>query len=177
MHNILIVDDEDRDIKMLAMLLEHNFSEEYQVFFATSALEAFSEIKEYSPTLMFVDIKMPRMNGIELLNLIRGNKSIKNIYPVVVSAYNEFDYAKGAMLANAKDYLLKPVRANDIRATLEKYFAWYYRMIQQKKKRESLTKQINNLSYMLEKDIISAVIYNQEYLEQVSDYLNMSSIA
>ena len=46
-----------------------------------------------------------------------------------------------------------------------------------KKKRESLTKQINNLSYMLEKDIISAVIYNQEYLEQVSDYLNMSSIA
>ena len=80
MHNILIVDDEDRDIKMLAMLLEHNFSEEYQVFFATSALEAFSEIKEYSPTLMFVDIKMPRMNGIELLNLIRGNKSIKNIY-------------------------------------------------------------------------------------------------
>lgn len=177
MHNILIVDDEERDIKMLAMLLEHNFSEEYQLFFATSALEAFTEIKEYSPTLMFVDIKMPRMNGIELLNLIHTNKNIKNIYPVVVSAYNEFDYAKGAMLANAKDYLLKPVRANDIRATLEKYFTWYYRMIQQKKKRESLANRINNLSYMLEKDIISAVIYNQDYREQVSDYLNMTSIA
>ena len=174
MHKILIVDDEERDIKMLAMLLEHNFSEEYQMLFAASALEAFSEIKEFSPTLIFVDIKMPGMNGLELLNLIKTNR---DIYPVVVSAYSDFEYTRGALLANAQDYLLKPVHTADIRTTLDKYFVWYYQQAQQKKKQESLSRQIDDLTYMLEKDIVSAVIYNQDYRSKVTDYLNMASIA
>lgn len=175
MHTALIIDDENRDIHMLRMLLEYQWGEEFNIITASGALEALTEINEFHPTLIFVDIQMPHMDGLALLKLLNNNE---DIYSVVVSAHNDFSYIRGAMVAGAKDYLLKPVQVSDLSESLNKYFFWYQRHEQEIRRKKNADKQIRHLSNMLEKDIIFSIMNNSNnsYLEQLNDYLLMSNI-
>lgn len=175
MHTVLIIDDEMRDIHMLRMLLEYQWADEFNIITASGALEALTEINEFHPTLIFVDIQMPQMDGLAFLRLLGDNP---DIYAVIVSAHNDFSYTKGAIVAGAKDYLLKPVQIPDLTETLNEYFIWYQKHEQEIRRKKNTDKQIRHLSTMLEKDIIFSIMNNSSnsYLEQLNDYLLMSNI-
>ena len=97
-------------------------------------------IKNLKPDLLITDIKMPFMDGLELSRLVK--KALTDIKIVILSGYNEFDYAKEAIKMGISDYILKPVTsaalvealkrvADTIREErereklLERYFASY----------------------------------------------------
>ena len=71
----------------------------------------------YSPNLIITDVRMPRMDGIEMMNCLRERGYAGHI--IVLTAYNDFDYARSALRYGAADYLLKPFRDQELVAAIE----------------------------------------------------------
>ncbi|UCF83210.1 MAG: sigma-54-dependent Fis family transcriptional regulator [Desulfobacteraceae bacterium] len=113
--SIMIVDDE--------MIIRESFLhwfEKYghKVETAASGFEALEKLESIPADLMFVDIKMPGMDGIELL------EKVKQEYPdtivVIITAYGSIDTAVKAMKLGASDYLLKPFKPDQLSLVMEK---------------------------------------------------------
>jgi two-component system response regulator HydG len=90
----------------------------HSVATASSGFEALEKLQEFPFELLFVDIKMPGMDGIELL------EKVKEIYPdtivIIITAYGSIETAVEAMKLGATDYLLKPFRPEQISLVMEK---------------------------------------------------------
>ncbi len=113
--NIMIVDDE----KIVRESLFHWFTKEgHTVERASSGFEALEKLEENPFELLFVDIKMPEMSGIELL------EKVKTEYPetivIIITAYGSIETAVKAMKLGASDYLLKPFKPDYLSLVMEK---------------------------------------------------------
>jgi two-component system response regulator HydG len=101
---ILVVDDEATARNGLAKLLEQ---EGYQVDTAADGVEALASISDNAPALIISDLKMPNMDGMELLKQLH-ERGI-DTPTVVATAFGEVSTAVAAMRAGAEDYLTKPI--------------------------------------------------------------------
>jgi two-component system response regulator YesN len=106
MYKLLIVDDEEQERTGITGLL-HRFGFAFEVKQAKNGEEAFEKIKFENFDVLLTDIKMPYMNGIELIEKIHelGRCMICIIY----SAYGEFEYAQKAINLGVSRYILKPL--------------------------------------------------------------------
>ena len=104
MKTILVVDDE-RDF---CTLLSDSLSMEgHRVLTAHNGRKALERVAKETPDLVLLDIKMPGMNGIEVLKRI---KKVKEETPVIIlTAYGTLETARKAMKLGADDYVTKPV--------------------------------------------------------------------
>ena len=68
---------------------------------------AYPLIKQEKPDILITDIRMPFMDGLELSRIVK--KELPQIKIIILSGYNEFDYAKTAINIGVTDYLLKPI--------------------------------------------------------------------
>jgi len=85
---------------------------------AGNGKEAISQVEKLGPQIILVDIGMPIINGLELIEYLSiNNPSIKTI---IVSGYDDFTYAQKALKLGASDYLLKPCRPQEILQTVLK---------------------------------------------------------
>lgn len=107
MVNILVVDDEPMICKGVATILKQSKLDIGEVFIAYNGFEALDFIHLEKIDLVFTDIQMEKMNGIELIeNIFMEDPSI----PIVIlSAHGEFEYAQKAIRFGAKEYLVKPI--------------------------------------------------------------------
>ncbi len=117
--NLVIIDDEPIFSKGLKMLVEKTSTHFSSVCLAGSAKETLSIIDDkHNIDVFFVDINLPDMNGLDLI------KKIKVVYPnaliVVISGYNDFNYARQAIHLKVFDYLLKPLAPSDVKHLLQK---------------------------------------------------------
>lgn len=111
---ILIVDDQTSVHLFFDKVLNKDEFDICGILHAYNGEEAYNIIQNDTPELMFLDIEMPVMNGIQLLkHLSEHSLTIKTI---VLSAYNEFDYARSCIKYGVNEYLLKPI---DIKALKE----------------------------------------------------------
>lgn len=110
----IIVDDEPYSCESLATLLERYCPDVKLLDICYSGADALKAIKEQTPTLLFLDIEMPGMNGFEMLQqLPEINFSI-----IFTTSYDQ--YAIKAIKFSALDYLLKPVDREDLQAAVQK---------------------------------------------------------
>lgn len=115
---IIIVEDEQRARKGLKDMIL-SLSEEYEVIGeSANGKKALELIRIMKPDVVFTDIKMPYMSGIELIRAARAQKLASNF--IILSAYAEFDYARQAISLGAVEYLLKPLNANDVEGVLQR---------------------------------------------------------
>ena len=73
---------------------------------------AFSMIRELKPDILITDIRMPFMDGLSLSKLVK--KSLPETEIIVLSGYEEFDYAKESIKIGVARYLLKPINGEDL---------------------------------------------------------------
>lgn len=118
MYTVIIVDDEPIIKKSLSKLIEMKFPHFRVVGYASDGMEALRLATVHLPDLIITDIRMPEMDGIELIRQIEGLE--KEIITVVVSGYDEFEYAQLALRHGASDYLLKPIKPELFFQMLEK---------------------------------------------------------
>lgn len=115
----LIVDD-DRfvwmGLKNLIPWSDMNFNE---VLWADNGETAYDIVMKTYPDLIITDVRMPVMNGIELCKKIYESNII-DIYIIMLSAYDEFEFARAAISYNVKDYILKPLDDSSITKLTEK---------------------------------------------------------
>jgi two-component system response regulator HydG len=113
--SIMVVDDE----AIVRESLFHWFKKYgHVVETASSGFEALEKLEKYPFQLLFVDIKMPGMNGIELL------EKVKTEYPdtlvIIITAYGSIESAVKAMRVGATDYLLKPFKPDQLSLVMER---------------------------------------------------------
>lgn len=102
---ILVVDDEPFILKSLAFVLK---KEGFHVESATNGLEALETIRREKPDLIFLDIMMPKMNGLEVCQWIRQDPQLRDIHVIILTAKGqEADREKGLQIG-ADEYMTKP---------------------------------------------------------------------
>lgn len=107
MYNVMLVEDEKKIQEGLKIMIEEVIGSYRVTAEAEHGFAALELLRMQSVDLLITDIRMPQMNGIELLRHVRG------LYPslpvLIISGHEDFTYAKAAMRHNASDYILKPV--------------------------------------------------------------------
>jgi DNA-binding response OmpR family regulator len=103
-NTILIVDDEDRLRLSLSLILQ---KENYRVATAATAQEALDHLQSHEYDLMFLDLNMPGMSGIDLL--VEVHKQVPQMPVLILTAYAGLESAIQAIRLGARDYLIKPV--------------------------------------------------------------------
>ena len=111
---ILICDDAEGLRESLRLILE----DEYELFFACDGYEAIELVKNEPIDLVLLDIKMPRLNGIETLKAIQGIK--QEIKVLFVTGYQYTEIAKDAIQLGAQDYIIKPFSTQEIKTAVKK---------------------------------------------------------
>ncbi len=115
MNRVLIVDDEESIRVMLRAMLRKRG---YEVAIASNGFEALEEMDREVPDVCLIDVRMPKMSGIELISEMR-KRSFESVV-IVMSAYGTIDTAMDAMKAGAYDYITKPFKADEVLLTLMK---------------------------------------------------------
>ena len=112
MHKVLIVDDE-KPVRIAISKLGHWAQWHLeQPQYASDGKEALRLLSELRPAIVFVDMQMPVMNGVEFLRQASARDTGAAF--IVISGYDDFSYAQSAIRYGASDYLLKPVVADDL---------------------------------------------------------------
>lgn len=113
--NILVVDDEPLVRRSLSEFLT---LEGFSVSSACNGKEALSLLKDYTADIIISDMKMPEIDGVELL------KEVRNSYPmtsfIFITGYGSIESAVEAMKEGAYDYITKPIIDNEIRLVLDR---------------------------------------------------------
>ena len=117
MVRILLVDDEPFIVQGLKAMIELENPKYRIVGEASDGKEALEFLKREKVDLIIADVQMPVMSGLELLETIRKEK-ISDAYFMVLSGYSDFQYAQQALRYDCIDYVLKPVKQEDLRRVL-----------------------------------------------------------
>ena len=115
---MIVADDEKLIANNIARRIEENCSSFRVAARAGTGLEALKQAKELLPDVVFSDIKMPEMDGIELISRLR--REMPAVLCVIVSGYSDFEYMKAAIQQSAADYLLKPVNPEELKRLLQR---------------------------------------------------------
>ncbi len=115
MDKILIIDD-DKDLQSL--LSDTLRGEGYEAIVAGNGREALKEIKNYSPDLILLDIKLPGMNGMKVLEEIK--KTDKDLVVIMLTGYGDIKDAVQAMKLGAFDYITKPFKDREMLVNIKK---------------------------------------------------------
>lgn len=117
-YRVLIADDEIFVRNLLKKNLQASQLPIQVVAVAEDGQEALEMALEFLPDIVITDIEMPFMNGLELIRALQEREiRTKNI---IISGYDEFDYARTAISLGVTDYLLKPFMPKDLMETFEK---------------------------------------------------------
>ncbi|MEM1484174.1 response regulator [Oscillospiraceae bacterium PP1C4] len=108
MFKILIADDECFIRKGIIAILQRSMEDEITFLEAGNGIEALKICNEQAPQLVISDIRMPCCDGLEFIQKMRENANSPAI--IILSGYEDFEYAKTAMKLGVKDYVLKPIK-------------------------------------------------------------------
>lgn len=117
MLKILIADDEAGIIQLIKKLISTEIDCEI-VGETTDGMSALSMIEMTRPDIVITDIRMPGLNGIELIRETR--KANIPVEFIIISGYKDFFYAQNAVKYGAADYLLKPIKADELNGALRR---------------------------------------------------------
>lgn len=114
--NILIVEDEIKIRNGLNRLLS-GYENHQVVGKAKNGKEGLELVQQLHPDLIFTDIQMPEMDGLEMLEQLKDTG--ETCHSVILTGYAEFEYAKRALSCGADDYLLKPITVEAVEKVLD----------------------------------------------------------
>lgn len=118
MYQVQIVDDEPIVLMGLENLIPWNSLGFSVVSCAQNGQEAYEQYRNHKIDLVITDIEMPIMNGLDYIKQLRANSESTEI--VILTAYEEFEYAKVAIQNSVTNYILKPIDEEQIIGTLTK---------------------------------------------------------
>ena len=168
MYKLMVVDDEQIVIDAVNFIVKNHIDDVSVCVSARSGSAAIELIAQHKPDIVLMDICMPGMNGLETI------AEIKRIAPatrfVVISAYEQFEFAKQAVELNARDYLLKPVNKQRLIDTLDRIVieldaeqAKVMRTLEAQEKYEQAMR-------VLEHGLIYSILINRDPAQELAQY-------
>ncbi len=111
MLKLMIVDDEPVIRNGLQHMIQSENTLFTEIITASDGIEALTLMDKFHPDLLITDIQMPEMSGLELIREAQ-HKQVKRF--IILSGYDDFEYARQALRLKVTDYLLKPIRQKDL---------------------------------------------------------------
>lgn len=160
----LVIDDEKLSRSYIRNMLRE-YAADMAVYEAGSAGEALQLFGQVAPDIVFLDIKMPGTDGFGLLSKVPD----RNFELVFITAYNQ--YAIKAIKEGATDYLLKPIKKEDFRDTLQKVIQKRYRSIELRRRLSEVEAQLAGyLKNIKEQNVIIEQLHQEiEQLQTRND--------
>ncbi len=117
---ILIVDDDPNSRDIVQTFLE---SRGYQVATAEDGQDALAKLEELQPGLVLLDVMMPGMDGWEVARVIKNHPDFGRTRVVMLTARSDFSDKTEGLRAGADDYIVKPIRLEELAERVEKNLA------------------------------------------------------
>lgn len=168
MLRLLIVDDERIVLDSMRFIIERYVSHAVIVGTARTGREAIEKGLELRPDVIFMDIRMPGIQGIEAIRELKRMDGRTAF--VIVSAYEYFDYAKEAIQLGVFDYLLKPIKKEQVIDLLGRLDAHLQAQNEEIKKQMALREQVNKMIPHLKEQFIYTLLLMGRSLQDLSFY-------
>ncbi|MEN8907195.1 MAG: response regulator [Clostridiales bacterium] len=168
MYKVLLVDDERIIREGIATTIDWNHYGFDLIGTAPNGFEAFKIIKHLKPDVVITDIKMPLMDGINLISKTKGFD--ENINFIVLSGYGEFDLANKAMQFGVKHYLIKPCNENKIINVLEDLKKELIRKDRKEKALKNMENSLKKIIPLGKEQFLHDFIMKGEYLKNDFKY-------
>jgi two-component system response regulator YesN len=126
---------------------------------APNGRKAIEMAEELKPDIIFMDIKMPGIDGVQAVKEIKSSNH--GIRFIMVSAFNTFEYAKEVMQQGVKEYILKPSRKQDILESLQRVSAEILEERKSMEEKQSLRENLDRAVSLAQKEWVSSLILNQ----------------
>ncbi len=114
--SVLIVDDEHHIRLLIEQALEELLDEGVDLYTASDGDEALEAIEAQQPTLVFLDLQMPKRNGLEVCRAVRANPAIAGTHIVLLTAKGQAQDRDAGLEAGANRYLTKPFDPDELLA-------------------------------------------------------------
>jgi len=174
MIKILLVDDEKIERDALRLIINKGVNKPIHIEEATNGREALSLFQSFGPDIVFMDIKMPGINGLEAAKTIRSQNSDTRI--VFITAFHEFDYAHEAIRIGVDDYLIKPSSEAQIVSLVEKMVSEVD--VQRREKNQAHTDdlRLSALTEHLAQEFVYHLFLRGIEKDKFANYLSLLSI-
>ncbi|MCR5031707.1 MAG: response regulator [Lachnospiraceae bacterium] len=136
MYRVMLIDDETAIRRLMQVSIDWKSTDMEVVGEAASGIEAINTIDEIRPDLCFVDISMPFMDGIEFTEL--ATKRYPDLIIIIMTALDDFEYARKCVRLPVMDYMVKPVMKDDVHETLLRAKKKLDLMAEEKKAKEGV---------------------------------------
>ncbi len=167
MYKILIADDEGIVRDSLKFIIEKDFTD-CEIYLAKSGRQAIELAEEHRPDIALLDIQMPGINGLSALREIKAiNKKIRAL---ILTAFDNFDYAKEAVELGATDYIMKPIDRKKIDETLTRLMHEIDGDRQKRKDDLNIREKMEAVVPIIENGFVLSLIIKNEYSYSGSQY-------
>ena len=159
MLKILIVDDEVLERKAITKMINSSLMDVTVIGEAANGRKAIEMALEHRPDIIFMDIKMPGIDGVQAVKEIKKQDS--HVRFIMVSAFNTFEYAKEVMQQGVKEYLLKPSSKQDILAAVARVSSEILEERRYREEQQSLRENLHRAVSIAQKEWVSSLLVNQ----------------
>ncbi|MCE2779382.1 MAG: LytTR family DNA-binding domain-containing protein [Algoriphagus sp.] len=166
------IDDEPLALDLLSKFIQQTTFLELKGKFS-NAIEALGYINQHEVNLIFMDIQMPDLSGMELARILDGKKNSVHTRVIFCTAYHQF--ALEGYKVEALDYLLKPYSYEDFLSAATKAYQYFGRMGNQTQKATSPT-QVPSADYIflkVEYQLVKVVLKDITHVEAYKDYVKV----
>lgn len=123
MKKILIVDDEPHNRILLQEILEDLEDDGLQIYYAADGAEALRVVQSEKPTLVFMDVMLPDMDGLEICHRIKARSGFEDIFIVMLTALGQSsDIKRASGLSDL--YITKPFKSKVIKDVVNRVFGY-----------------------------------------------------
>lgn len=179
MYKVLVVDDEKLVRKGIVLETDWTSLGCMVIAEAENGREGLAAVEKYHPDLIITDIKMPQMDGVEMLKAIRNTGNM--VHVIFLTAYGDFDYVQNALRLSAADYLLKPFEDGELETAVAKVCGKIRCLRDHKKDIEEMHMNLVLKSGDKSKYVMGALAYIAEHygdddlcIRKISDELGIS---
>lgn len=159
MIKVLLVDDEEMIRQGIAESIDWEKLNMEVVGHAEDGEEALEVFKEHKPQLILTDIKMPFMDGLTLVEKVKSQNP--NTYIIIISGYDEFQYAQKAIKLGAQDFILKPIDLDDLEKMLQKISQDYDSKLNKENEEKVLKEKVGNSVHILQTSFLKDLLFSK----------------
>ncbi len=174
MYKILLADDEGIVIDSLKMIIQKNYGAQCDIESAKTGRSVVEMAEMFRPDIIFMDIQMPGINGIEAMKEIR--KTNPKVVFIVVSAYDKFDYAREALNLGALDYINKPFDRRTILDVLSRAMAGLDQEKRIRSKSLEIREKMETVQPLIENGFVYSILFQDNFAEETENYKNLLDI-
>lgn len=174
MLKLLIADDEKYDRDSIKGILSTDFTQKIEISEARNGREAIEISERLRPDLVIMDIKMPGINGLNAIQEIR--RFLPNVYIIIITAYDYFDFAVEAVKNNVREYILKPFTKTELLEKVKEAVNVINAEKERRRREIENQEKLYNLMPVLENELSYSIINDSIYsidCDTYMKYLNM----